>query len=74
MASLSASRIGEWSSSSTDQPWGAFAGADEDRRRLLARHRRLSITPDDAAASLTTPVELDQPREGRQLPKKARPG
>jgi class 3 adenylate cyclase len=51
--------VEHWSTSSTDQPWGAFAGADEDRRRLLARHRRLSITPDDAAASLAMVGELD---------------
>ena len=48
-----------WGSSSTDQPWGAFAGDDEERRRLLARHRRLSMTPDAAAASLAVVGELD---------------
>ncbi|HUZ29314.1 MAG TPA: adenylate/guanylate cyclase domain-containing protein [Solirubrobacteraceae bacterium] len=48
-----------WSSSSLDQPWGAFAGEDEDRRRLLARHRRLSMTPDAAAATLAMVGELD---------------
>jgi class 3 adenylate cyclase len=48
-----------WGSSSPDQPWGAFAGQDEQRRRLLARHRRLSITPDAAAASLAMVGELD---------------
>jgi class 3 adenylate cyclase len=51
--------VSHWSSSSPDQPWGAFAGQDEDRRRLLARHRRLSITPDDAAATLAMVGELD---------------
>jgi class 3 adenylate cyclase len=51
--------VEHWSSSSPDQPWGAFAGHDEHRRRLLARHRRLSITPDAAAASLAMVGELD---------------
>ncbi len=51
--------VEHWGSSSPDQPWGAFAGQDEDRRRLLARHRRLSITPDAAAASLAMVGELD---------------
>ena len=37
----------------------AFAGQDEQRRRLLARHRRLSMTPDAAAASLAMVGELD---------------
>jgi class 3 adenylate cyclase len=48
-----------WASSSPEQPWGAFAGQDEQRRRLLARHRRLSMTPDAAAASLAMVGELD---------------
>jgi class 3 adenylate cyclase len=48
-----------WGSSSPRQPWGAFAGQDEQRRRLLARHRRLSVTPDAAAAALATVGELD---------------
>ena len=48
-----------WGSSSPEQPWGAFAGQDEQRRRLLARHRRLSMTPDAAAASLAMVGELD---------------
>lgn len=51
--------VEHWGSSSPDQPWGAFAGQDEQRRGLLARHRRLSITPDDAAASLAMVGELD---------------
>jgi pimeloyl-ACP methyl ester carboxylesterase len=46
-------------SDSSEQPWAAFAGQDEQRRRLLARHRRLSITPDAAAASLAMVGELD---------------
>jgi pimeloyl-ACP methyl ester carboxylesterase len=46
-------------SSSPKQPWGGFAGQDEQRRRLLARHRRLSMTPDAAAASLAMVGELD---------------
>src|SRR5437764_4532317 len=51
--------VEHWGSSSPDQPWGAFAGQDEERRRLLARHRRLSMTPDAAAASLGMVGELD---------------
>jgi len=51
--------VEHWSSSSPDQPWGAFAGQDEQSRRLLARHRRLSITPDAAAATLAMVGELD---------------
>jgi class 3 adenylate cyclase len=51
--------VEHWSTSSPDQPWSAFAGEDEDRRRLLARHRRLSITPDAAAATLAMVGELD---------------
>ena len=48
-----------WGSSSPKQPWGGFAGNDEERRRQLARHRRLSMTPDAAAASLAMVGELD---------------
>ncbi len=48
-----------WASSSRKQPWGGFAGEDEQRRRLLARHRRLSMTPDAAAASLAMVGEVD---------------
>ena len=48
-----------WASSSPEQPWGGFAGQDEQRRRLLARHRRLSMTPDAAAASLAMVGEVD---------------
>jgi pimeloyl-ACP methyl ester carboxylesterase len=51
--------VEHWSTSSPDQPWAAFAGDDEERRRLLARHRRLSITPDAAAATLAMVGELD---------------
>jgi pimeloyl-ACP methyl ester carboxylesterase len=51
--------VGHWGSSSPRQPWGGFAGQDEQRRRLLARHRRLSMTPDAAAASLAMVGELD---------------
>jgi class 3 adenylate cyclase len=51
--------VEHWGSVSPDQPWGAFAGQDEQRRRLLARHRRLSMTPDAAAASLAMVGELD---------------
>jgi class 3 adenylate cyclase len=48
-----------WGSSSPKQPWGEFAGHEEQRRRQLARHRRLSMTPDAAAASLAMVGELD---------------
>ena len=48
-----------WGSSSQEQPWAGFAGEDEERRRLLARHRRLSMTPDAAAASLAMVGQLD---------------
>ena len=51
--------VEHWGSSSPQQPWGGFAGQDEQRRRLLARHRRLSMTPDAAAASLAMVGELD---------------
>jgi len=51
--------VEHWGSSSHEQPWGAFAGQDEQRRRLLARNRRLSMTPDAAAESLAMVGELD---------------
>ena len=51
--------VEHWGSSSPEQPWGGFAGQDDQRRRLLARHRRLSMTPDAAAASLAVVGELD---------------
>src|SRR5947209_4387344 len=51
--------VEHWGSSSPRQPWGGFAGQDEQRRRLLARHRRLSMTPDAAAASLAMVGQLD---------------
>jgi class 3 adenylate cyclase len=58
-ASMVRAVVEHWGSSSSEQPWGAFAGQDEQRRRLLARHRRLSMTPDAAAASLAMVGELD---------------
>ena len=51
--------VDHWASSSPQQPWRDFAGEDEQRRRLLARHRRLSMTPDAAAASLNMVGQLD---------------
>jgi class 3 adenylate cyclase len=51
--------VEHWGSSSPEQPWGGFAGQDEQRRHLLARHRRLSMTPDAAEASLAMVGELD---------------
>ncbi len=51
--------VEHWGTTSTEQPWAAFAGEDEQRRRLLARHRRLSMTPDAAAASLAVVGGLD---------------
>jgi class 3 adenylate cyclase len=51
--------VKHWGSSSPEQPWGGFAGQDEQRQRMLARHRRLSMTPDAAAASLAMVGELD---------------
>jgi class 3 adenylate cyclase len=51
--------VEHWGTNSPDQPWGGFAGQDEQRRRLLARHRRLSMTPDAAAAALAMVGELD---------------
>ncbi len=51
--------VKHWGSSSPEQPWGGFAGQDEQRRRQLARHRRLSMTPDAAVASLAVVGELD---------------
>jgi class 3 adenylate cyclase len=51
--------VEHWASSSPDQPWGDYVGSDERRRQLLARHRRLSMTPDAAAASLTMVGQLD---------------
>ena len=51
--------VEHWATGSPQQPWAAFAGQDEERRLLLARHRRLSMTPDAAAASLAQVGELD---------------
>ena len=48
-----------WGSSSPKQPWGRFAGQGDGVRHRLARHRRLSMTPDAAAASLAMVGELD---------------
>ena len=55
-----------WGSSSAKQPWGGFAGHDEQRRRQLARHRRLSMTPDAAAASLAMVGGAGCPRRACQ--------
>ena len=51
--------VEHWGESSLEQPWSRFAGQDEERRRLLARNRRLSMPPDAAAASLAMVGELD---------------
>ena len=51
--------VEHWASASPLQPWAAFAGRDEQRRSQLARHRRLSMTPDAATASLAMVGELD---------------
>ncbi len=51
--------VEHWGSGSPKQPWGAFAGEDQQRRRLLARHQRLAMTPDAAAASLAMVGRLD---------------
>jgi class 3 adenylate cyclase len=51
--------VEHWATGSPQQPWAGFAGQDEERRLLLARHRRLSMTPDAAAASLAQVGELD---------------
>jgi class 3 adenylate cyclase len=51
--------VEHWASDSPQQPWAAFAGHDEQRRQLLARHRRLSMTPAAAAASLAMVGRLD---------------
>jgi class 3 adenylate cyclase len=51
--------VEHWGSSSTEQPWGGAAGQDQERRRLLARHRRLSMTPNAAAVSLAMMSETD---------------
>lgn len=48
-----------WGSSSPDHPWATFSGQGEQRRQLLARHQRLSMTPDEAAASLAMVGALD---------------
>jgi class 3 adenylate cyclase len=51
--------VEHWGSSSSEQPWATFAGEDDERRKVLARHRRLSLTPDDAAAALALVGQLD---------------
>jgi len=51
--------VENWGSTSPQNPWAGFAGPDEEGRRLLARHRRLSMTPDDAAVTLAMVGELD---------------
>jgi class 3 adenylate cyclase len=51
--------VRHWASSSPENPWGGYVGSDERRRELLARHRRLSMTPDAAAASLAMVGQLD---------------
>jgi class 3 adenylate cyclase len=51
--------IEHWGSSSPEQPWSWFAGEDEARRQLLARFRRLSMTPDGAAATMEMVGRLD---------------
>ena len=58
-ATFMASVIEHWGSSSAENPWGGAAGEDEVRRRLVARHQRLSMTPDSVAASLAMIGELD---------------
>lgn len=58
-AAMVARVVEYWGSSSPDHPWAAFSGQDEQRRALLARHQRLSMTPDEAAASLAMVGELD---------------
>jgi hypothetical protein len=51
--------VKHWGSGSPEQPWGVFAGQDEQARRLLARHQRLAMTPDAVAASLAMVGKLD---------------
>ena len=52
--------VEHWGSNSPQQPWGAFVGEEnEQRRRVQARHQRLAMTPDAAAASLEMVGELD---------------
>lgn len=58
-AAMVARVVEHWGSSSPGHPWAGFAGQDEQRRRLFARHQRLSMTPDAAAASLAMVGELD---------------
>lgn len=48
-----------WGTNSSEHPWSQLAGQDEERRSLVARHQRLSMTPDAASASLAAVGELD---------------
>jgi class 3 adenylate cyclase len=50
--------VEHWGTPSREQPF-AFVGEDDERRRLLARHQRLSMPPDAAAASLAMVGALD---------------
>lgn len=50
--------VEHWGTASPEHPW-AFAGDQEERRRALARHQRLSMPPDAAAASLAMVGQLD---------------
>lgn len=51
--------VEHWGDTSPEHPWARFAGEDEQRRRLFARHRRLSMTPAAARASLAMVGALD---------------
>jgi class 3 adenylate cyclase len=50
--------VQHWGTPSREHPW-AFIGDDDERRRLFARHQRLSMTPDAAAATLAVVAQLD---------------
>ena len=58
-AAIVAQVVEHWGSGSPAQPWGGFAGQDEQARRLLARHQRLAMTPDAVAATLAMVGEID---------------
>jgi class 3 adenylate cyclase len=51
--------IEHWGTSSPEQPWATFAGADERTRRSWARYLRLAMSPGGAAATLATHGETD---------------
>ncbi len=51
--------VEHWGSSSPEQPWARSPVRTSSDDVLLARHRRLSMTPDAAAASLAMVGELD---------------